>query len=72
MPGLIVMDPVPSRKVKSFHQFMAAASDLDMFQKPRPYPRMQVLSVPEILDGKRFETPTPMGRTQTAQRDLLT
>lgn len=72
MAGLIVMEPLPRRKLKSFHQFMAATGDLDMFQTPLPYPRMEVLSVPEILDGKRFETPTPMGRTQTAQPDLVT
>ncbi len=72
MAGLIVMEPLLPRKLKSFHQFMAMAGDLDMFQTARPYPRMQVLSVPEILEGKRFETPTPMGRTQTAQPDLLT
>ena len=33
---------------------------------------MQILSVPEILEGKRFQTPTPMGKTQTGQKDWLT
>ena len=34
----------------------------------RDYPKMQILSVPEISEGKRFETPTPMGQTQSAQK----
>ena len=49
---------------------MAGAGDLDLVETARPYPKMRILSVSEILEGKRFETPTSMGRTQTAQKGL--
>jgi len=54
----------------NFHKFVA--DDLEIRHAIRHYPKMQILSVPEILDGKRFQTPTPMGRTQTGQDNWLT
>ena len=39
---------------------MAEAGDLDVMGVK--YSRMQKLSVPEILDGKRFKTPSVAGR----------
>ena len=35
--------------------------------KGKVYPRMQVLSVADILDGKGFDTPTRLGRHQDFQ-----
>ena len=32
------------------------------------YPRMEILTVGEILEGKRFETPTVAGRHQLEPR----
>ena len=39
---------------------MADAGDLDVMGVK--YPRMQVLTVADILDGKRFHTPSVAGR----------
>lgn len=32
-----------------------------------PYPRMQLLTVPELLDGQRFQTPTVAAGRHEAQ-----
>ena len=52
----------------NFRKLMAEASDLGVLG--RPYPRMQLLSVPEMLEGKRFETPTPLGSATAGQSGL--
>ena len=33
--------------------------------------RMQILSVPEVAEGKRFNTALPMSRSGTPQRELF-
>ena len=60
MAGLIVMHDPGDRKRASFGREMAAAGDLDVMGMP--YPRMQLLTVAEILEGKRFKTPGAVGR----------
>ena len=60
MAGLIVMQDLGDRKTKNFHREMAQAGDLDV--RGVPYPRMQLLTVAEILEGKRFQTPGAVGR----------
>ena len=60
MAGLIVMHEPGARKRESFAQEMAAAGDLDVLGTL--YPRMQLLTVEEILDGARFRTPGAVGR----------
>ena len=60
MAGLIVMHPPGDRQAATFGQFRASAGDLKVHG--RPYPRMQMLTVREILDGKRFDTPSVVGR----------
>ena len=70
MAGLIVMEPLGDRKMQNFQKLMAEAGDLEVARTARPYPRMQILSVPEILEGKRFDTPTPMGRALHPQKQL--
>lgn len=60
MAGLIIMAPLGERKERNFRQFMAQADDLVV--NGRPYARMQILSVPEILEGKRFDLPNIAGR----------
>ena len=60
LAGLIVMDPLGDAKVRNFRRFMAEAGDMDLMGVK--YPRMQMLSVPEILEGKRFVTPSVAGR----------
>ena len=58
--GLIVLDPFGPTKERNIRRFMADAGDLDVMGVK--YPRMQVLTVADILDGKRFHTPSVAGR----------
>ena len=63
--GLITMDPLKSTKERNFRQYMAQVGDLIV--NNIPYPRMQMLSVPEIFEGKRFHTPGVVGKGQGEQ-----
>ncbi len=58
--GLIIMEPMGVVKARNFTRFMAEAGTLDILGID--YPRMQILTVGEILEGKRFQTPTVAGR----------
>ena len=60
MAGLIVMDPLGATQDRNFKRYMAEAGDLEVHGTP--YPRMQMLTVPEIVEGKRFYTPGVVGR----------
>lgn len=71
LAGLFVMHKLPDLKLKNFHMF-AAAGELEFRHAIRHHPKMQILSVAEILEGKRFQTPTPISKTETEQKDLLT
>jgi hypothetical protein len=59
MAGLIIMEPLPDRQRQNFMKEMNAGM-LDVMGIQ--YPRMQILSVPEILDKRMFLTPTVAGR----------
>lgn len=65
MAGLIIMRPLGERKAQNFARLMATAGDLDVLG--RPYARMQILTVPDILEGKRFDTPGAVGRGDPQQ-----
>lgn len=56
MAGLIVMDDLGDRKMHNFRREMAEAGDLDV--NGVLYSRMQILTIPEILAGRRFHTPS--------------
>ena len=56
------------RKRKSFEKEMATAGDLDV--NGVLHSRMQLLTVEEILDGKRFHTPGAVGRVDQAALPL--
>ena len=60
MAGLIVMQPLGTVKQRNFDRFMADAGMLEILGIE--YPRMQILTVGEIIDGQRFKTPTVAGR----------
>ena len=60
MAGLIVMHPFGPTKERNIRRFMADAGDMDVMGVK--YHRMQVLTVAEILGGKRFHTPSVAGR----------
>lgn len=69
MAGLIIMGDLGDRKMANFHSEMAQAGDLKIGGVH--YPRMQMLTVEEILQGKRFKTPSvARGRFQTRQQSL--
>ena len=60
MAGLITMNPIKETQARNFNRFMAEAGSLEILGIE--YPRMQILSVGDILEGKRFKTPTIAGR----------
>ena len=60
MAGLIVMKPLGVRQQRNFDKLMSDAGTLDILGIE--YPRMQMLSVEDIFDGRRFRTPTVAGR----------
>ena len=60
MAGLIVMNPLGQTKTRNFNKFMGEAGTLEILGIE--YPRMQILTVAEIIEGKRFKTPTVAGR----------
>ncbi|MDD9993144.1 MAG: DNA methyltransferase [Rhodospirillales bacterium] len=60
MAGLIVLEPLGDRKERNFRKFIADAGDLDVLGMK--YARMQILTVDDILEGKRFHTPGAVGR----------
>ena len=62
MAGLIIMEPLGATKARNFRRFMAEAGDFEVDQHRNPYPRMQLLTVDDILEGKRFRTPGAVGR----------
>ena len=68
MAGLIVMNPPSDRKALNFRKFMADAGDMDVIGVK--YARMQMLTVEEILGGKRFHTPGAVGRVDQAALPL--
>ncbi len=69
MAGLIVLHPRSKTQAANFARVMASAGDMDVHGKP--YPRMQMLTVQEIQDGKRFKLPNVAGRVETSQGDLF-
>ena len=65
MAGLITMEPLGDTKARNF---VREAADLEpVLILGIEYPRMQILTVGEILEGKRFTTPTVAGRHQEPQ-----
>ena len=66
MAGLIIMEPLGTVKARNFAKFMAEAGTLEILGIE--YPKMQLLMVEEILEGKRFQTPTVAGRHETEPR----
>ena len=65
MAGLIVLEEPGNKKRVSFGRELAFAGDLAVHGTT--YPRMQLLTVSEILAGKRFTTPSAVGRGSRQQ-----
>ena len=68
MAGLIIMEPLGERKTRNFLKEMAQAGDIDVYGMP--FPRMQLRTVQELLDGRAFHAPGAVGRG-TGQGVLL-
>ena len=68
MAGLIVLEPLRDLQSKNFHKLMTKAGDLEY--GGRLYSKMQILTVQEILDGKRFDTPFLMGKRGSPQKSF--
>ena len=66
LAGLIVMDDLGTTKTRNFNRLMAEAGDLDVLGVK--YSRMQMLTVPQILAGERFATPSVAARSVVAPR----
>ena len=68
LAGLIIMEPLGTNKTRNFKMFMGKAGDVEIGGSQ--YARLQMLNVPEILEGKFFDTPVPVGRglSQTSLR----
>ena len=60
MAGLIVLHPPSDRQRANFGSFMAQAGTVSAYG--RTFDRMQLLTVAEILDGNRFDTPAAAAR----------
>ena len=58
---LIIHEPLNKIKERNFRRFMASTGDLDVLGVK--YPKMQILTTSDILGGKRFITPSVVGRT---------
>ena len=56
LAGLIVMEPLGGAKSRNFHREAMDLKPLNVLGID--YPRMQILTVGEILDGERFHIPT--------------
>ena len=65
MAGLILLQEPGGKKRTSFGRELAAAGDLEVHGTA--YPRMQLLTVSEILEGRRFRTPSAVGRGSRQQ-----
>ena len=56
LAGLIVMEPLGGAKSRNFQREAMDLKHLNVLGID--YPRMQILTVGEILDGERFHIPT--------------
>ena len=65
MAGLIVLDAPSPTKARNFERFMADAGVEEILGIE--YPRMQMLTAADLLDGRRFRTPTVLGQHSTQQ-----
>ncbi len=69
MAGLIVMEPLGITQSRNFHKMMAEAGDLEV--DGQYYAKMQMLTVAEIIAGKRFSVPYQRGLSGKAQKGLI-
>ena len=63
MVGLILLNEPGAQQKKNFLATMALAGDVEIAGET--YPRIQLLTVADMLDGKRFDMPRPVGRSES-------
>ena len=63
---MIVMEPLGGAKARNFAREVMELEPLRIIGID--YPRMQILTAGEILDGRRFQTPTVAGRHEPQPR----
>ncbi len=68
MAGLIVMKKPSKVQLRNFRSFMAQTGVLTI--NGFDYPNMQLLSVEEIFEGKRFVTPSVVGKSDNQPRKI--
>lgn len=68
MAGLILLEPLGTAKERNFNREIAQAGSLEVHGMT--YPRMQILTAAEILEGKRFATPNVAAGRREAQPRL--
>ena len=66
MAGLIIREALGAVKARNFNRFMADAGTIELWGNE--YPKMQILTIEELLEGKRFATPTVVGRHTQSPR----
>ena len=54
MDGLIILKPLGTIKERSFRRLIVETGDVPI--KQATYPRLQMITVPDILEGKRLDT----------------
>ena len=69
MGGLIILHPLGATKERNFKREMVRAGHITI--RGRDFPKMQLMTVEELLEGKRFDTPPVLGRQQKAQQQLI-
>ena len=69
LAGLIILHPLGQTKERNFKREMARAGRISI--RGREFPKMQLMTVEELLESKRFDTPPVLGRQQTPQQQLV-
>lgn len=66
LAGLIIRKPFGKVKTRNFADACRDYGDIEINGKV--YPRLQILTIPEILDGKSFDVPGIVGKRESNQQ----
>ena len=69
LAGLIIFRPLGQTKERNFKREMARAGRVSI--RGREFSATQLLTIEELLEGKRFDTPPVLGRQQKTQQQLI-
>lgn len=68
MAGLIVLHPLSDNKIRNFKRYMGEVGDVLL--NDVQFSRLQILTVEQILNGERFNTPWVFGKTGQTHLNL--